>query len=112
MDAFAHGALGRIDRPQHGAPVRADHERLAAPGDGLSRLPGYHPAGRKILDTTRGGGCRTSFAHRSVPLQKRRIDSEELTRSSAAILTTTRHYTAARQHPRFRVLRVKEPTCY
>src|ERR1700682_4529447 len=109
MDAFAHGALGRIHRPEHGAPVRAGHERLSAPGDGLSRLPGYHPAGRKILDTTRGGGCRTSLAHRSVPLQKRRIDSEELTGPGAAIVTTTRHHTAARQHPRFRVLRVRSP---
>src|ERR1039458_9072145 len=100
MDTLPHGALGGNHRPQHGATVRADHERLAAPGNGLSRLPGYHPAGRKILDTTRGGGCRTSLAHRSVPLQKRRIDSEELTRSRTAILTTTRHYTAARQPPR------------
>ena len=57
-------------------------------------------------------GCRARLAQRSVPLQKRRIDSEELTGPSAAIVTTTRHHTAARQHPRFRVLRVKEPTCY
>ena len=33
--------------PQHRAAVRADHERQAASGDGLSRLPGHHPAGRR-----------------------------------------------------------------
>ena len=49
MDAFAHGALGGNHRPQHGAAVRADHGRQAAPGDGLSRLPGHHPAGGKVL---------------------------------------------------------------
>ena len=37
----------RNHRPPHGAVVRADHERQAASGDGLSRLPGHHPVGRR-----------------------------------------------------------------
>jgi hypothetical protein len=41
-------------RPQHSAAIRADHERQAAPGDGLSRLPGDHPIGGQILRPTCG----------------------------------------------------------
>ena len=66
----------------------------------------------KVLRTTCGSGFRTCVAHRRVPLQKRRIDPEELARSGAAIFTAARFHPAARQHPRFGVLRIGEPTCY
>jgi hypothetical protein len=78
--------------PQHGAAVRADHERQAASGDGLSRLPGHHPAGGKVLAAARGSGLRTCVAHRRLPLQKRRIDLEELARSGASIFTAARFH--------------------
>jgi len=64
--------------------------------DGLSRLPGHHPAGWEILDATRGGRRRTRPAHRRVPLQERRVDSEELARPGAAVVAATRFHAAAR----------------
>ena len=36
-------------RPAHSASVRTHPGRQATPGDGLSRLPGHHPAGRAVL---------------------------------------------------------------
>ena len=37
------------DRAAHRSAIRADNGRQAAPGDGLSRVPGHHPAGRTVL---------------------------------------------------------------
>ena len=45
---------------------------------GIIRLAG------KYSRTARGSGLGTCVAHRRVPLQKRRIDPEELARSGAA----------------------------
>ena len=39
--------------------------------------------GGQVLQRTRGSGGGTSVAHRRVPLQKRRIDLEELARPNA-----------------------------
>src|SRR5579883_3421806 len=67
MGAFAHGALGRIHRPGHGAAVRADYERLAAPGDGyrgclgIIRLAGKYSIQRVEAAAERAlltGACR------------------------------------------------------
>ena len=112
MDALAHGALGADHRPAHGATVRADHGRQAAPGDGLSRLSGHHPAGRKVLAAARGSGRRTRAAHRSVPLQKRRIDSEELARSGAPAVTAAMPPRRRTTTSAARSTSTKEPTCY
>ena len=113
MDALAHGPLGANHWPPHGAIVRADHERQAASGDGISRLPGHHPAGRrstrrnawKRLPSARllTGACR----YKSVEsILKNSLDRVPL--SSA----TARFHAAARQHPRLGVLRVGRPACY
>ena len=72
------------------------------------RVSGHHPAGRAVLTGTRGSRCRASAAHRSVPLPEREVDPEELARpvplgGASAIAATT----AARQHPRRGVLRVR-----
>ena len=70
----------------HRAVVRADHERQAAPGDGVSRLPGPYPAGGEVLGRTRGSRLGACVAHRGVPLQERRVDPEELARPGSAVL--------------------------
>ena len=71
-------------------------------------VPGDHPSGRAVLTGAHGSRCRAGAADRSVPLSEREVDSEELARSQSArgassIATTT----AARQHPRRGVLRLR-----
>jgi len=41
VDSLPHGALGANHRSQHCAAFRADHDRQAAPGDGLPFMPRY-----------------------------------------------------------------------
>jgi hypothetical protein len=73
MDAFANGALGRVDRFEHGAPVRAHHERLAAPEMGyrgclgIIRLAGKYSAQRVEEASERAlltGACRYKASNR------------------------------------------------
>ena len=74
---------------------------------GIIRLAG------KVLPRPRGSGFRACVAHRRVPLQERRIDSEELAGPGAASFTATAGiHATARQHPRLRVLRIRRATCY
>ena len=47
-----------------------------------------------------------------VPLQKRRVHPEKLAGPGATIFTAARFHPAARQHPRLRILRIGEHTCY
>ena len=68
---------------------------------GIIRLAGKYSAQRVEAASER------ALAHRRVPLQKHRIDSEELARSSAAVLPTARFHATARQHPRLGILRVR-----
>src|SRR5476649_2483212 len=49
-----------------------------APGDGISRLPGDHSAGRQVLSSTHGSRGGVGAADGRVPLPQHRIDSEEL----------------------------------
>ena len=67
-------------------------------------------ARRLYVAKLKGGAC---VAHRSLPLQERRIDSEELTRpaSIAAVVAAAVVHATTRQHPRFGILRVRTPCC-
>lgn len=94
MDAVADAALGTNHRAEHHTTVRADHGRQAASGDGLSCLPGAHPASRKVLAGPHGGRRRTGRADRRVPVSQCRIDSEKLTRSATAA-GIWQHYASA-----------------
>src|SRR6266403_565705 len=113
MDAIANGALGPNDWPAHGAVVRADHERQAASRNGLSGLPGHHTVGREVFGATSRSSGGTRVDYRRLPLQKRRIDFEELARPGAAAIRCVLYgHTTSRQHPRTGILRIGEPTCY
>ena len=96
MDAFAHGALGGNHRTPHRPVVRADHERQAPSGDGVSRLPGHYPAGGEVLGAARGSRLGACIAHRRVPLQERRVDLEELARPGSTALAAASFHAAAR----------------
>src|SRR5258708_38425338 len=87
MAAVADGAVGREDRPSYRAAIGEDHDRQTAPGDGISRLPGDHSAGRQVLSSTHGGRGGTRATDGRVPLPQHRIDPEEL----AGPATPTRH---------------------
>src|SRR6202042_1520084 len=108
MDSFSYGALGGVHRPAYGAFVRTNPRRQATPGDGLSRLPGYHPAGWAVLTGSHGSRCRAGAAHRSVPLPEREVDFEECAGPTTArdADSAARPTLAARQHPRRGVLRI------
>ena len=80
VDALAHGELGRADRTAHGTVVRTDPGREAASGDGLSIVPGDHPAGRTVLGRQDGSRSGSSDTDRRLPLPEREIDPEELAR--------------------------------
>ena len=64
----------------------------------------------KYSAATRGSGRGTRVAHRRVPLQKRRIDLEELARPGAVRRSPAAGcHATARQHPRFGILRIRRP---
>src|SRR5215475_8184897 len=109
MDTFTHSALGANHRTLHRATVRANDGGQAAPGDGIPRLFGRYPTGRKVLSCPRGSCRRTGATDRRVPLPQYRIDPEELARSAAfaVVFSTTGASTLSRQYPRRGVLRVK-----
>ena len=99
------------DRPPHRAVVREDPGRQTAPGDGISRLPGDHSAGRQVLACAHGGGGGAGAADRRVPLPQHRIDPEELARPAAPAGAAGRAAgtaCTARQHSRRGVLRVSQ----
>src|ERR1051326_1805233 len=113
MAAVASGALGPDDCPAHGAVVRADHERQTASRDGLSGLLGHHTFGHEVFGATSRSSGGTRLAYRRLPLQKSRIDLEELARpGAAAIGGILCGHTTSRQHPRTGILRIGDPTCY
>src|SRR5579872_4344179 len=71
-------------------------------------MSGDHSPGRTVLAGSDGSCRRTSARDGSLPLPKREVDSEELTRRGTArgapsIVTTS----AARQHPGRGVLRLR-----
>src|SRR5260370_16690758 len=78
MAAVTDGAVGGEDRHPYRAAIGADHGRQTAPGDGISRLPGDHSAGRQVLSSTHGGRGGTRVTDGRVPLPQHRIDPEEL----------------------------------
>ena len=90
MAALAHGELGPQHRSAHGAVVRTNPEREAAPGDGLPFLPGHHSLGAAVPCATHGGRGGTSAAGQSVSLSEREVDLEELARHGSRISTPTR----------------------
>src|SRR5580704_4336982 len=106
MDPLPYGALGGVHRPAHSAFVRTYTRRQATPGDGLSRLPGHHPAGREVLTYTHGSCCRAGTAHRSVSLSECEVDSQERARSAAAWTSSSAASSTVttQQHPRRGVL--------
>src|SRR5579872_3417426 len=107
MDAIADGALGADHRPTYCSAVRTHSRRQAAPGDGISRLPGHHSSCRSVLTGSCGSRGGTGTAYWSVSLSERQVDLEELARRNyyerSAVVATI---ITARQHPRRRVLRV------
>jgi transposase len=108
MDSIAHGALGAVHRPAHCSSVRTHSRRQAAPGDGLPFLSGDHSTSWPVLIVSRGSCFGTSTRNRGLPLSEREVDFETLARCRAAggassIAATT----AARQHPRPGVLRLR-----
>src|SRR5260370_28504164 len=108
MDAIADGPLGTDHRSTPPPTVRTHSLRQAAPGDGLSVLPGDHPARRSVLTGSHGSRGGAGAAYGTVSLPKRQVDSEKLARCDSSYRSATIvAATSARQHTRRRVLRVR-----
>jgi hypothetical protein len=88
--AFADGELGAQHRSQHGAVVRTNPARQAAPGNGLPLLSGHHSLGAAVLCATHGSRGGTGAAGQGLSLSEREVDLEELAGYGSFISTTTR----------------------
>ena len=76
--------------PQHGAVVRTNPERQAAPGDGLPLLSRHHSPGAAVLGATHGSRGGTGAPRPGLSLSECEVDLEELARRGSLISTTTR----------------------
>jgi hypothetical protein len=90
MAAIADGELGAQHRFPHGPVVRANHEREAAPGNGLPLPSRHHSPGAAVLPATDGSRGGTGTPRPGLPLSEREVDFEKLARRGSLIFTTTR----------------------